>query len=316
MEIPIMPKHDPAAGDIYTRITNQIIEDLEQGVRPWFKPWSTALATGHVARPLRHNGQPYSGINVVLLWSEAFARGFTSPTWMTFRQALVLGGHVRKGETGSMVVYANRVTKTETDGNGDETEREFAFLKAYAVFNAAQIDGLPDRYCAKTPAEQQSDTYTGRIDRADGFVAATGANIRSGGNRACYNLVADRIEMPSYTCFRDTATSTAAEAYYATLFHETVHWTAPVHRCNRELGKRFGDRAYAREELIAELGAAFLCADLGITPEPRADHAAYIASWLTVLRNDKRAIVSAASFAQQAVDWLHARIVGKSHSGA
>lgn len=298
-----------AAADVYTRITNRIIEDLEQGVRPWLKPW-TAGPGANVARPLRHNGEAYSGINVILLWSEAVARGFRSPIWMTFRQALELGGHVRKGETGSMVVYANRITKTEEDETGVEVESEIAFLKAYTVFCTNQIDGLPDRFYPVTPAELPADARADRIERPDAFVAGTGAEIRAGGNRACYVPSVDRIDMPPYASFRDTETSTAAEAYYATLLHELIHWTAPTHRCNRELGKRFGDHAYAREELIAELGAAFLCADVGITPEPRADHAAYIASWLTVLREDKRAIVSAASFAQKAADWLHRKVAG------
>jgi antirestriction protein ArdC len=224
---------------------------------------------------------------------------------MTFRQAIELGGHVRKGETGSMVVYANRVAKTETNEHGDEIEREIAFLKAYTVFCVDQIDGLPDRY-ANRPAEEPIHTHAGHIERADAFVSATDAVIRNGGNRACYNPTADRIDMPAYAHFHDTGTSTAAEVYYATLLHELVHWTAPTHRCNRELGKRFGDHAYAREELVAELGAAFLCADIGITPEPRADHAAYIGSRLKVVRNDKHAIISAASFAQKAADWLPA----------
>lgn len=302
-----MPKNgDSKTGeDVYARITNRIIEDLERGVRPWLKPWSAGSPAGRTARPLRHNGQPYSGINIVLLWSEATARGFKSPTWMTFRQAHELGAHVRKGETGSMVVYANRVAKTETDGNGNEIEREIAFLKAYTVFCVDQIDGLPGRYYADKHAEQPTDTHSGRVARADAFVAATGALVRNGGNRACYSPTADRIDMPTYASFRDTGSSTAAEAYYATLLHELVHWTAPAHRCNRELGKRFADNAYAREELVAELGAAFLCADIGVTPEPRPDHAAYIASWLTVLRTEKRAIVTAASLAQRAADWLN-----------
>lgn len=306
-----MPTKNSPTADVYTRITNRIIADLEQGVRPWLKPWTAGQRATNVARPLRHNGERYSGINVVLLWSEAVARGFRSPTWMTFRQALELGGHVRKGETGTTVVYANRLTKTDTDENGTEIEREIAFLKAYTVFCADQIDGLPDRFHATTPAEQPADTHSGRIERADAFVAATGADIRSGGDRACYIPSADRIGMPPYASFRDTGTSSAAEGYYATLLHELVHWTSPAHRCDRQLGKRFGDHAYAREELIAELGAAFLCADLGITPEPRADHASYLASWLTVLREDMRAIVSAASFAQKAADWLQAEVDGK-----
>jgi antirestriction protein ArdC len=311
-EIPIMSTTHKPAADVYSRITSRIIADLEQGVRPWLKPWTSGQNGGQVARPLRHNGEPYSGINVVLLWSEAIARGFRFSTWMTFRQALALGGHVRKGETGTTVVYANRTTKTEPDGDGAEIEREIAFLKAYTVFCIDQIDDLPAHFYASDAPEHPADNLPGRIERADAFVAATGVVIHSGGYRACYIPSADRIDMPLYATFRDTGTSTAAEAYYATLLHELVHWTSPVHRCDRQLGKRFGDHAYAREELIAELGAAFLCADLGITPEPRPDHAAYIGSWLTVLRDDKRAIFSAASLAQKAADWLH----GRRHSAA
>ena len=296
------------AADLYARITSRIIADLEQGVRPWLKPWTTG--TTNVARPLRHNGEPYSGINTVLLWSEAVARGFRSPTWMTFRQALALGGHVRKCETGTTVVYANRLTRTETDDGGAEDEREIAFLKAYTVFCADQIEGLPESFYIETAADCPTDTRAARIERADAFIAATEASIRTGGSRACYIPSVDRIDMPAYASFRDTGTSTAAEGYYATLLHELVHWTSLPHRCDRHLGKRFGDHAYAREELVAELGAAFLCADLGITPEPRADHAAYIASWLTVLRDDKRAIVSSASLAQKAADWLRAKAAG------
>ncbi len=216
--------------DLYARITNRIIADLEQGVRPWLKPWTAGANT--VARPLRHNGEPYSGINIVLLWSEATARGFRSPTWMTFRQALALGGHVRKGETGTTVVYANRVTRTETDAAGTEVEREIGFLKSYTVFCADQIGGLPERFYAQTSVERPTDTPAGRIERVDTFVAATGAVIRTGGSRACYIPSVDRIDMPAYASFRDTGTSTAAEAYYATLLHELVHWTAPLYRCD------------------------------------------------------------------------------------
>ncbi len=300
-----MPTSNSPKADVYSRITDRIIADLEQGVRPWLKPWSTRQAI--VTRPLRHNGEPYSGINVVLLWSEAVTRGFRSPTWMTFRQALALGGHVRKGETGSTVVYASRLSKIETDDTGGEVEREIAFLKAYTVFCVDQIDGLPANFYPSSQSEPAAESRAGRIERADAFIATAGATIRTGGSRACYIPSADHIDMPPYASFRDTDTSSAAEAYYATLLHELIHWTSPTHRCDRQLGKRFANHAYAREELVAELGAAFLCADLGITPEPRADHAAYIASWLAALREDKRAIVSAASLAQKAANWLHVR---------
>jgi antirestriction protein ArdC len=287
----------PDKSDIYTRITNRILADLEQGVRPWFKPWSTEHAAGRITRPLRHNGTPYRGINVLMLWGEAMARGYSAPIWLTFKQAQEVGGHVRKGEHGSMVVYADRFTRTDTTEAGDEVEREIPFLKAYTVFNVEQVDGLPPHYHA--PAAPALDPAV-RIDHAEQFFTATGADIRHGGNRAYYAIHADNVQMPPFVAFKD------AESYYATLAHETTHWTRHPSRLFREFGrKRWGDEGYAAEELVAELGSAFLSADLGIAPEPRDDHAAYIASWLAVLKNDKRAIVSAAAHAQRAVDFLH-----------
>jgi len=292
-----MKSNESARADIHSRITSRIIDDLERGLRPWFKPWGSTHTTDRMTRPLRHNGQPYSGINVVLLWSEAVARGFTSPIWMTFRQAHALGAHVRKGEAGSTVVYANRVTKTETGDNGDPVQREIAFLKAYTVFCVEQIDGLPEHYYSR-PAVILDPIA--RIERVDAFCSATRADIKHGGAQAYYALSSDYVQMPPFETFHD------AEAYYATLGHELVHWTRHPSRLDRDFGrKRWGDDGYAREELVAELGSAFLCADLAITPEVREDHAAYIASWLKVLRNDKRFVVSAAAHAQRAVDFLH-----------
>jgi antirestriction protein ArdC len=286
--------------DVYARITDRIVADLERGVRPWVRPWSVVNAAGRITRPLRHNGTPYQGINVVLLWSEAVARGFASSTWMTFKQSLELGGRIRKGESGTMVVYANKVTKTETDDNGDDVERTVPFLRAYTVFCVDQIDGLPDQYykSAAAPATQPAQ----RIAHADAFFANTGAAIRHGGDKAYFAPSLDLIQMPPFESFRD------AESHAATLAHECVHWTAPVHRVGRDLSRYSKDRSErAREELVAELGASFLCADLGIVPElePRADHASYLASWLEVLSNDKRFIFSAAAHAQRAVTYLH-----------
>jgi antirestriction protein ArdC len=284
--------------DVYSRITDKIVADLEQGVRPWFKPWSADHEAGKITRPLRHNGIPYKGINVVMLWSAATVKGYACPLWLTFKQALELGGNVRKGETGELVVYANSITKTETDAKGEETEREIPFLKGYTVFNAEQCENLPAHYTAK--AEPPALTPLQRIEAADRFFAATGADIRHGGTRAFYAQGPDYVQMPPFETFRD------AESHAATLAHELTHWTKHDKRLARDMGRvKWGDPGYAREELVAELGSAFLCADLGITPEVREDHAAYIASWLEVLKGDKRFIFSAASQAQRAADYLH-----------
>lgn len=283
--------------DLYTRITDRIIAELEQGVRPWFKPWSAGNTEGRITRPLRHTGEAYSGINVLLLWSEAVARGFASPTWMTFKQALDFGACVKKGETGSMVVYAGRITRTDTDEKGEDSEREIPFLKSYTVFNVEQVEGLPERFHA--PAAPVANP-TQRIQHAEAFFVACGSTIRHGGGSAHYSPALDYVQMPPFEAFTD------AESYYSTLAHEHVHWTKHPTRLDRDFGrKRFGDEGYAREELVAELGSAFLSADLNLTPEPREDHASYIASWLEVLRNDKRCIVQAAAYAQRAVDFLH-----------
>ncbi|MCW5702197.1 MAG: DUF1738 domain-containing protein [Bradyrhizobium sp.] len=293
-------KEEKPRADVYARITDRIVADLERGVRPWVRPWSTANAAGRITRPLRHNGMPYQGINVVLLWSEAVARGFASSTWMTFKQSLELGGHIRKGESGTIVVYANKITKTETDDNGDDVERTVPFLRAYTVFCVDQIDGLPEQYYKSAAAPTTPPAQ--RIAHADAFFANTAATIRHGGDKAYFAPSLDLIQMPPFESFRD------AESYTATLAHECVHWTAPAHRVNRDLSRYAKDRSErAREELVAELGACFLSADLGIVPElePRADHASYLASWLEVLSNDKRFIFSAAAHAQRAVTYLH-----------
>jgi antirestriction protein ArdC len=283
--------------DIYTRVTNRIVEDLERGVRPWTKPWSVGNAEGRITRPLRHNSEPYSGINVVLLWSEAVTRGFANATWMTFRQALSFGAHVRKGETGSLVVYANRIVRSETGDDGSEIEREIPFLKAYTVFNVEQIDGLDANYYA--PASQVIDPVE-RIAHAEEFFATCRPDIRHAGTSAYYAPHPDYVQMPPFETFKD------AESYYATLGHEMTHWTRHPSRLDRDLGRqRWGDEGYAREELVAELGAAFLCADLGLALEPRDDHASYIASWLEVLKQDKRFVFTAAAHAQRAADYLH-----------
>lgn len=284
--------------DVYTRVTDKIVAALEAGVRPWMQPWRVEQAAGKISRPLRANGKPYQGVNVLLLWGESIDKGYVAPFWMTFKQALELGGRIRKGEHGSLVVYADTFRKTETDEEtGEDVERSIPFMKGYTVFNVEQIENLPERYYAK-PADPLPASE--RLEHADRFFLNTRADIRHGGNRAYYALGDDHIQMPPFEAFRD------AESYAATLAHELTHWTRNPTRLDRNLGrKHWGDEGYAREELVAELGSAFLCADLGLAPEILEDHAAYIDSWLKVLKDDKRFIFTAASHAQRAADYLH-----------
>lgn len=306
-----MTRPNPSARpDVHADITRSILADLARGVRPWTRPWSDGRLG---VRPLRHDGQPYHGINVLLLWSRASIQGYDRSVWMTFRQALALGGCVRRGETGTTVVYAGRSTAERSEAedsaapndavhaDGDHRRRRGgAFLKRYTVFNLAQIDGLDDRYPAPEPPAEPV-----RVARAERFFAAVGADIRHGGTQAFYHPATDTVRMPEPGRFAEI------EAYYAVLGHELTHWTGHAHRLARDLHLgRFGDTAYAREELIAELGAAFLCSDLGLSLEPRADHAAYLASWLRILGDDPRFIVSAAAHAERAVACLHSCAAG------
>ncbi len=286
-----------ARHDVYARVTDAIIAELEKGVRPWLKPWNAEHMAGKINRPLRHNGEPYKGVNVLMLWMAAEMQRFAAPYWMTFNQAKALKACVKKGAKGSLVVYADRITRTETGEDGEDAERDIYFMKGYTVFNAEQIEGLPPHFYAI--AAPQLDPVQ-RIEAADLFFANTGADIRHGGNQAYYAQGSDHVQMPPFESFRD------AEGYCATLAHELTHWTKHPARLDRDFGrKRFGDEGYAREELVAEIGAAFLACDLGITPEPRDDHASYLAHWLQVLREDKRAIFQAAAYAQKAVEFLH-----------
>jgi antirestriction protein ArdC len=284
--------------NLYQRITDQIIAELERGALPWRKPWDTGLLGDRVTRPLRHSGEPYRGINIVALWMAATASGFASPFWMTYRQALEFDGQVRKGEKGQLVVFASSMTKVDEAAPEGADPREVHFMKGFTVFNVAQIDGLPARFSEPAPAPRL-DVPT-RDAKAEAFFNATAAVILHGGTQAYYAPEPDCIRLPPFESFRDTA------SYYATRAHETVHWTAHKTRLDRSFDhKRFGDEGYAMEELVAELGAAFLCADFALTPELRPDHASYIENWLLALKNDNRAIFTAAAHAQRACDFLH-----------
>jgi antirestriction protein ArdC len=284
--------------DIYTQVTNRIVAALEKGVRPWVQPWNSQHAAGRITRPKRHTGAFYAGINILILWGAATAQGYSCPTWMSYKQAQELGAQVRKGERGNQVVYATTYSRTDTAENGEETERAIPFLKTYTVFNCEQIDGLPAHYYAR--AESVIDPIQ-RIQHAETFFANLKADIRHGGNRAYYAMSTDHIQMPPFEMFRD------AESYYATLAHECVHLSGAKSRLDRDLSGRFGSHAYSVEEMIAEIGSAMICADLVLTPEPREDHAAYLASWLTILKNDRRAIFTAAAHAERAAAFLHAK---------
>jgi antirestriction protein ArdC len=282
-----------ATHDVHAEVTNRILAQLELGVRPWMQPWSTGGAG--VIRPRRFTGEAYRGINTLILWGAAELAGYTAPTWLTFKQALDAGGAVRKGERGSTVVYASTFNATAEDhATGDTVETAIPFLKAYTVFNVQQCDGLPEHLTAVPAPTPEPE----RIAAAEAFITATNALVVPNGLRAYYCVSNDTIRMPPRAAFA------SAHDWYCTVLHELVHWTGPKNRCNRIFGERFGDSTYAREELVAELGSAFLCADLGIDAAPCEDHAAYLADWLEVLKNDKRAVFQAASLASRAVDFL------------
>jgi len=283
--------------DIYTTITQKIVGQLSEGVRPWQCPWNAKSAFGAPSRPLRSTGQRYSGINVLVLWMESQLRGFNIPVWLTFRQAKELGGSVKKGEKATTVVYANSFEKTETDSEtGEDKKRKIPFLKAYPVFNVDQVAGLPEHFYAR---EQSPRNLEERLDCVEEFFKAVKIETRFGGNRAYYSPSGDYIQLPPYDSFNTRAT------FYATLCHESIHATGGASRLKRDFGKRFGDKDYAFEELIAELGSAFLCADLSITPEVMPEHGQYLQAWLSILKEDSKALFTAASHASRAVDFLH-----------
>jgi antirestriction protein ArdC len=282
-----------AGRDLYAETTARIIAALEQGAAPWVKPWFTGIDT----LPMNASSRRlYRGINALLLGIEASTHGYPLNRWLTYRQALELGGQVRKGEHGTIVVLwrLRRVAATSDVYPEPEVqdlhERVIPLLRAFTVFNLAQVEGVP----APLQAVQQHSWEPEA--RAEELLLMSGATIRHGGSRAFFRPGDDEIHLPPPRAFPD------AGRYYATALHELTHWTSQPGRCNRQLGQRFGDDAYAAEELIAEMGAAFLCAHCRIDGE--LHHAGYLASWLKVLRTDKRAIFVAATRAQQAADYL------------
>ncbi|CDO38811.1 conserved hypothetical protein [Novosphingobium sp. KN65.2] len=285
--------------DIYEDVTNQIIAMLEAGTRPWAPRWVSGSAT----LPLRHEGTAYRGINILLLWSAAMTCGYSNPYWMTYRKAHDLGGQVRKGEKGTLVVHAGTFTpkdgetgETVSDSEGEEAPRKY--LKKYVVFNVEQIDGLD---MSKYPAPAiQVKNRDERNEQLDAAFARWPVPYSEGGNTACYDPVADRIRMPAFADFE------SGNSFFATLAHEVVHSSGHASRLNRESLQNYGKSLQTRalEEMIAEVGAAMICAQLGMEPTEREDHAAYVAEWISVLRGDKRAIFRAASAAQVACEMI------------
>ncbi len=275
------------AGDI----TALILEKLEQGVLPWKRPWDS-----RTIRPLRHNGEPYSGINHFTLALVADTRGYRSPYWMTYRQSAELGGQVRRGEQGSFSVYYARTTKRDTDpGTGEDNTRSFAFLKWYHVFNCDQIDNLPAHYFPEPPSPQDiADLQSG----AQAFLDGIPVPIFERGDEAYYSPLTDTITVPPKEQFH------SADARFSTIAHEAAHSTGVKHRLNRQFGKRFGDQAYSVEELVACMAEAKLCAEFGMDVELHDNHAAYLAHWVGILKGDKTAIIQAAAKADQAIKWL------------
>ena len=279
----------------YQQVTDRIVAMLESGVRPWAQDWSSPGGGG---RPLRHNGVPYRGMNVLNLWAASMARGFSSAHWMSYRQAAELGGQVRKGAKSESVFFVGSKTVQTEGSDGELTDATIAFMRAYPAFNCDEIDGLPAQYTvrAETPRLNAGE----RSERVDAWVSATGAKLLHGGGRCFYrHAPADEIHMVEFQSFR------TSEGYYSTLMHELTHWSGAEARLDRTKGKVFGDSNYAFEELVAELGAAYLCADHRIGAEVREDHASYIKSWLKALRDDSRNIFRAASHAERACGYLH-----------
>jgi antirestriction protein ArdC len=281
---------------LYSEITDKIITELEAGRVPWVQPWGTASVSAPLGLPRNAaTDRAYSGVNVLILWDAIVRRGFAAQRWLTFRQALSLGAHVRKGETGTTVVYADRFTpdderrRAEQDG---EAARAIPFLKRFTVFNCQQCDDLPEALTV-TPPPVRTDLI---LPQVDALIRATGIDFRIGGDRAFYAPGPDYVQVPPPEAYFEPIN------WHRTALHECSHASGHTSRLNRDLSGTFGSKKYAFEELIAEISAAFLCASLGITPTVR--HADYIGSWLEVLREDDRAIVRAASQASKAAGYL------------
>jgi antirestriction protein ArdC len=279
-----------------------IIKKLEEGVRPWEKSWKT----NGLDMPRNSAGRAYRGMNVLLLWSAAMIGNFNSPYWITYAQARKMGGFVKKGEKSQSIIFWKTFKKEETNEAGGIDEKTIPFMKWYAVFNAEQCENLPEKFYPKAVEVTESNGEP-RPD-VEAWIAGSKAFITHKGERACYSPKDDYIKMPERGAFK------TLDHYYGTTAHEMIHWTGYYKRLKRfkeDGGSVFGSEEYAKEELIAELGAAFVGAQFGLPVAHRDDHASYLASWLKKLKDDKRFLLSAASKAQQAVDFIN-KLVGVS----
>jgi antirestriction protein ArdC len=284
------------AYDLYKQVTARILSELEKGVLPWVKPWSATPGANTPCNAITN--RPYSGTNVILLWI-ADARGWPTPRFLTFKQAKDAGGTVRGGEHGTKIVFMKRsAVKDKRPDAKEDDMRQVALLKEYTVFNVAQCDGLSERIISGPTVVRMRNPDT-RDELADAFVATTGAIVREGHGQAMYIPSLDVIGMPKFEDFK------GADDFYNTLLHELTHWTSHKDRCERKLQGRFGDKAYAAEELVAQLGAAFMCAEFAFDGE--CQDASYIATWIKLLKDDDKAFFTAASAAQKAVDFLRGK---------
>jgi antirestriction protein ArdC len=297
-----MSRHAAAAcsgsnrASLYDEITDKIIAELEAGRVPWVQPWGTTAAKAPLGLPKNGaTGRLYSGINVLILWGAVIERSFPAQSWLTFRQALGLGGNVRKGEQGTTVVYADRFIPEDEKKRAAETGEEpqaIPFLKRFTVFNVAQCEGLPQQIAVAEPPPEP-----GLFEpKVEALIKAMGIDFRIGGSRAFYVPSEDYVQVPPPQAYFEPIN------WHRTALHELGHASGHPSRLNRDLSGSFGSKKYAFEELVAEMNAAFCCASLGIVPTVR--HADYIGSWLDVLREDNRAIVRAASQAGKAADYL------------
>ncbi len=275
--------------DLYAEVTARIVNALEDGVAPWVRPWRTLGASGDLRNAV--TSRAYSGINTLLLAIECHEHGFTDPRFLTFKQAKAAGGSVRRGEKGSFVVFWKMLKMEAKDANGADTLKTIPMLRHFHVFNIQQCDGVElDSVTLDELPEPQRDA------QCEAFIAGTGAVIRHGGSVACYRPGADDIRLPHARAFVD------AGAYYSTAFHELTHWTGPKSRCDRDLSGRFGADAYAVEELVAEMGSAFLCQRFAV--DGALQHPEYVGNWLKVLKGDTRAVFTASSKARKAAEYL------------